>query len=476
MWLENGRWVAYEGLGCCPMNCTHVYNYAQTLAKLFPELERDVRRTDLTVQLQDDGGVRHRVQLPFTVPRVTGPFADGHLSTISKAYREHRQSADDGFLREFWPAVKKAMEFAIRTYDPDGDGMVEGRQSNTYDCDVFGHNAFISTQYLAALRAAEEMARERGERDTAARYRARFETGRKNLDATCWNGAYYQQVFADYLTTPTQYGPGCHADQVLGQWWAHVNGLGYVLPPERVRAALQAVLRHNFVPDFTRWDYHGQRVFADGRDQGLVCCTWPKGGRPEKVTPLLYCDEVWTGVEYQVAAHLQYEGMTEEALQIVTALRARYDGVKRNPWNEIECSDHYGRAMASWSLLLAASGYQYHGPKGVLRFAPRLTPQNFRAFFTTAQGWGTFAQRRSGRTQENTLRLAYGAATLNVLRVALPAEAKKAAVTATATVANRRLPVKTAFSAPDAALTFAAPLTLSAGQDLRVVWKWRGAA
>jgi uncharacterized protein (DUF608 family) len=474
MWLEDGRWMAYEGLGCCPMNCTHVYNYAQTLAKLFPELERDVRRTDLTAQLKEDGGVRHRTQLPLEAPRASEPFTDGHLSTITKAYREHLQSADGAFLAEFWPAIKKAMEFAIREYDPNGDGLVEGRQPNTYDCDVYGHNSFITTQFLVALRAAEEMAKEQGEAETARRYRALFEQGSRNLDATCWNGDYYQQVFADYLTTPTQYGPGCLSDQVLGQWWAHLLDLGYLLPPERVQAALRAVLKHNFITDFTHFDNHGQRVFADGGDQGLVCCTWPRGGRPEKVPPILYCDEVWTGIEYQVAGHLMYEGMTDEALKLIAALRARYDGVKRNPWNEIECGDHYGRAMASWSALLAASGYRYHGPKGILGFAPRLHPDDFRAFFSTAQGWGRFSQKRAARSQENMLHLAYGAARLNQLHLALPDAAKGANVTATASIGRRRVPGNVTVP-PDsltAQLAFAAPLTLKAGQTLRITLGW----
>ncbi len=493
MWIENGRWVAYEGLGCCPMNCTHVYNYAQTLAKLFPELERNVRDTDLTVQLQEDGGVRHRVQLPLDVPRATGPFTDGHLSTICKAYREHLQSADNRFLNTYWPAVKKAMDFAVRVYDANGDGLVEGRQPNTYDCDVFGHNSFISSQYLAALRAAEEMAREQKEPETAARYHALYEKGRENCDKICWNGEYYQQVFDAYLTTPTQYGPGCHADQVLGQWWAHVVGLGPILSPEKVKTALAAMMKHNFIADFTRWDYHGQRVFANGKDQGLVCCTWPRGGRPEKVAPILYCDEVWTGVEYQVAAHLLYEGMTEDALKLVEAVRARYDGIKRNPWNEIECSDHYGRAMASWSLLLAASGYEYHGPKGILRLAPRLSPHDFRSLFTTAQGWGRFTQTRpsvanatqaqavvanrqneqkpqskTNLAQENTLLLDYGTLTLNELRLSAPTGGNAAKFTATAQLAQRSVLTTLYQENNSLHLKFAHPLSMKAGQKLTV--------
>ena len=117
---------------------------------------------------------------------------------------------------------------------------------------------------------------------------------------------------------------------------------------------------------------------------------------------MLYSDEVWTGIEYQVAAHMIYEGMIEEALAIVKGARDRYDGVPRppiarNPWNEIECGGHYARAMSSWSLLLAASGYEYDGPARSLRFTPRLTPANFKSFFSGPEGWGSLRQVRDGR-------------------------------------------------------------------------------
>ena len=480
MWLEDGSWMAYEGLGCCPMNCTHVYNYSQTLAHLWPELERSAREIDLTIQLQEDGGVRHRTQLPLDGPRFTGPFTDGHCSTISKAYREHRQSKDKAFLTRHWSGIKKATEYAIREYDKNGDGVIEGRQPNTYDCDVYGPNSFITTQYLAALRASERMAREMGENDTAERYRALHESGSRHLDAMCWNGDYYQQNFPDYATTPTQYGPGCLSDQLLGQWWAHVNGLGHLLPSERVKAAMQAVVRHNFIPDFTGYDYQGWRVFADRKDAGLIICSWPKGGKP-KATPLLYHSEVFTGVEYQVAAHLLYEGLADEALKILIALRARYDGTRRNPFDEVECSTFYGRAMASWSVLLAASGYEYHGPSGFLAFAPRLNPDDFRAFFTTSEGWGTFAQTRTkpskptgkGRAlqlQTQSLALAYGSATLKTLQFALAAAPKSRAVEVVAIWNKHRLPCKVELAAnsPNLRVTFPRPITLKANQTLTI--------
>jgi hypothetical protein len=151
---------------------------------------------------------------------------------------------------------------------------------------------------------------------------------------------------------------------------------------------------------------HIPRAFAGAKDKGLIICTWPKGGRPGNV--MLYSDEVWTGIEYQAAAHLIYEGLIEEGFAIVKAARDRYDGIPRppigrNPWNEIECGGHYARAMSSWSLLLALSGWEYDGPRQSLRVTPRHTPDNFKGFFAGPEGWGCLRQLREGTVQRNEL-------------------------------------------------------------------------
>src|SRR5262249_30905748 len=194
-----------------------------------------------------------------------------------------------------------------------------------------------------------------------------------------------------------QYGPGCLSDQLLGEWFCRVVGLGDVLPPERVHAALSAVVRHNWRRSLA--DHEScQRTYALNDEAGLLLCTWPRGGRP--AYPFPYADEVWTGIEYQVAAHCIYEGLVEEGLAIVRGVRARHDGARRNPWDEFECGHHYARAMASWSLILALSGYHYSAPEGRLSFAPvaaAVPPGGeFRCLFTTGGAWGTFLLRPDG--------------------------------------------------------------------------------
>jgi uncharacterized protein (DUF608 family) len=421
MWIEDGTLAGFEGSNCCPMNCTHVWNYEQTLAKLFPSLERNMRNTDFGVQQDSSGFIHHRTVLPLSLPRASGPFADGHLGSIMKAYREYLQCPKNDWLLSKWKRIRLAIDWAIEAYDPRGNGVIEGKQDNTYDCAIHGANTFIGTWYLGALRSAEEMARVAGDSDSAKRYRILYRKGRSALDRSLWNGEYYIQSH-DGVKHPPSYGDGCLSDQLVGQWFAQVVGLGHLLPEDHVKSALKAIVKHNFV-----WDASNvpipSRVFAAGHDMGLLNCTWPQGKQPDD--PIYFHDEVWTGVEYQVASHLIWEGMVNQGLQLAKAARDRYNGIarppfQRNPWNEIECGEHYARAMSSWALLLAMQGYEYNGPNGAISFSPRWRPEDHRSFFTTAEGWGTFQQKRTAGSQVDSLSLRYGWLTLREVRLTVP--------------------------------------------------------
>ena len=405
--LANGDVYGWEGSnGSCQPTCTHVWGYEQSFAHLFPQLEKEMRRIDFKHQQRADGGIDNRTEVP-SPPHPTGeqPFSDGHSSCILKAYREALNSTDESFFSDYWPNVKRATEYLIaRDAAAAGgkpSGVLQDEQWNTYDEALHGVTTFISGYYLAALRAAEEWATRMGETDTAQRFHSIFESGRDKLVELCWNGEYFEQHLADYATRKGEVGPGCMSDQLIGQWWAHQLNLGYILPEEKVKSSLRAIVKYNFKSDLTGWK-HSPRAFAGPGDKGLIICTWPRGGRPANV--MLYSDEVWTGIEYQVAAHLIYEGMVEEGFAIVKGARDRYDGVPRppigrNPWCEIECGGHYTRAMSSWSLLLALSGFHYDGPRQRMRVAPQHKPENFKSFFTTTEGWGSASQRLFGGKQ-----------------------------------------------------------------------------
>jgi non-lysosomal glucosylceramidase len=392
--LEDGTFYGFEGCaataGCCEGSCTHVWNYAQTAAFLFPSLERSLREADYTYNIGADGYMCFRLQLPLGSPLWSfHAAADGQLGGIIKMYRDWKLYGDGDWLRKWWPKVKLALEYAWKQWDADRDGVIDGVQHNTYDVEFHGPNSMMGSFYLGALRAAEEMARYLGEEDTARIYLDIYTSGRQKLEAELYNGEFYRQK-VDLETAPKyQYGEGCLSDQLIGQWLAHIVGLGYLLEPEHVRTAIKSVFNHNWLTDFFE-HANPQRIYALNDEQGLILCSWPRGGRPE--FPFPYSDEVWCGIEYQVASHLVAEGFVEDGLAIVKGVRARHDGYRRNPWNEFECGSHYARSLASWSVLTALSGYQFDMPNKHLGFSPRVWPVGFKSLWTVDSGWGTFEQ------------------------------------------------------------------------------------
>ncbi|MEO3794343.1 GH116 family glycosyl-hydrolase [Nonomuraea sp. B10E15] len=411
-------WAGDAG-GSCPLNCTHVWNYEQALARLFPSLERSMRETEFDVMQAPEGYIPHRVISPTYLPQLWDviiggpeePALDGMLGTVLKTYREVRQGAGEDWLRRYWPNVRRLLDHIRAKWDPDGTGVLRGIQPSTHDIDLCGVNSFMGTLWLAALRAAEEMARLTGEPDFATELRGLFERGSAAYDELLWNGEYYTQVLEPGESREFQWESGCLADQVIGQWWAHQLDLGYLLPREHVLSALRAVVRHNLRTGFKDFD-HVFRVFADEDDTGLLMCTWPEGGRP--AVPTRYADEVWTGIEYQVAAHCLYEGLQEEGDAILSGLWARYDGSRRNPYNKIECGDHYVRALAGWSVLDVITGQSWDATTGTLRVA--LPPDGGSWPVVTGTGWGTL--RRSGVAV--TLECASGRFDLNRLALVGP--------------------------------------------------------
>lgn len=440
---EDGRFHGFEGCnddcGCCPMNCTHVWNYEQAVAFLFPQLERSMRETDFGHNTRPDGHMAFRTLLPLVGELwAFKPAADGQMGTVMKVYREWLNCGDRAFLERMWPGVVRALEHAWKpgSWDADRDGVMEGEQHNTYDIEFYGPNTMMGTLYLGALRAAEEMARALGHTEKAAEYREVFLRGSQRTAELLWNGEYYKQIVGragaerqeEQGVAPGlpgslqpgeaepryQYGEGCLSDHLLGQWFARVVGLGDLLPGEQVRSALRAIFRHNFRRDLS--DHHSvQRVYAVNDESGLLLCSWPNGGRP--AYPFPYADEVWTGIEYQVAAHLIYEGLVEEGLTIVRSVRRRHAGFNRNPWDEFECGHHYARAMSSWSLVTALSGALYDASSQSIAFQPRVCQDAFRCFFAAGTAWGSFSQTRSAEKYEAVVEVRWGEVELCAVRL-----------------------------------------------------------
>jgi uncharacterized protein (DUF608 family) len=392
--IEDGTFLAWEGshehVGSCMGTCTHVWNYAQTVAFLFPELERSARRNEFLRETDGTGKMAFRTNRIFDRPEFDMlAAADGQLGTIVRVYREWALGAGREFLEELWPRIKLAFAYTRLEWDQDGDELLEGRQHNTYDIEFFGVNPLTGVLYLAALAAMERMARAMGEDD--APYRKRRELSAKLLDERTYDGEYFMQPAENIDDHPYQFGKACLSDQLFGQTLAYVAGLDRLLPEDHVKSAIRSVFKYNFKTG----DQRGpclQRLYVADDEAGLVLASWPRGAQPK--LPFVYADEVWTGIEYQVAALLIYEGFVDEALAIVETVRSRQDGYRRNPWNEMECGFHYARSLSSWALLPALSGLRYDPLSGTETFEPRINQDDFRCFFCNGRHWGILRQRR----------------------------------------------------------------------------------
>jgi non-lysosomal glucosylceramidase len=435
----DGFFFGWEGCGdrsgCCEGSCTHVWNYEQATAFLFGDLACGMRRVEFLHATRDDGRMSFRVRLPLSRATEWGlAAADGQMGCLMKLYRDWQLSGDDGLLRELWPRARKALEFCWVPggWDADGDGVMEGCQHNTMDVEYYGPNPQMGSWYLGALRAAEEMSRHVGESDFAALCRQRFEAGSRWIDQNLFNGDYYEHqvrpptgpeaiapglrhesMGSQDLSEPDlQLGAGCLVDQLVGQYMACVCGLGTLLDPEHVRGTLRAIMRYNF-RESLRGHFNHLRSFALGDEAALLMASYPKGRRPRR--PFPYFNEVMTGFEYTAAVHMLYEGLEEDGLKVIAAIRARYDGRKRSPFDEAECGHHYARAMASWAAVLALTGFHYSGVTQTIRFARADGPR--RDFWSNGYAWGTCEQRPVAGGVEVRLTVLHGALALRRLEV-----------------------------------------------------------
>jgi uncharacterized protein (DUF608 family) len=464
-WSEDGYFGGFEGsYGCCPLNCTHVWNYAQAHARLFPDVGRNMRISNFITYLHASGETSHREHAMHEA------FIDGHCACIEAAYREYQLSPDRRFLEKVWPGVKKSVDWLIRTIDARGEGLPHGHQANTYDTSVSGANTFIGSQYLSALAAAEQMALVMGDAPSEQRWRTVRRAGMQNQDQKLWNGEYYIQI--PEPQPARDYDTGCHADQLLGQWWAHMLNTGYLYPRERVRSAMEAIMKHNFREKFAGFKQTPRRYIPDD-EGGLIICTWPRGGRPKDF--ILYADEVWTGIEYAAAGLMIYEGLVQEARKVVRMARSRYDGRRRdgldsgpggNPFNELECGKFYARAMSSWSLLIASQGLVLEGPKGLLGFKPHWQPEDHRSFFTAPEGWGLFIQQRKDKEQTERIEVRHGRLRVKELVFAL---AKDAAATATVKIGGQAVAAALEQAGVEVKLVLAQEAVVAEGTVLEII-------
>lgn len=416
----DGRLWCWEGCsdshGCCHGSCTHVWNYAQAIPHLFPSLERSLRETEFRVNQDERGHQNFRASLPIREPdHGFHAAADGQLGGIIKAYREWRISGDTAWMKSLWLQIQRSLDYCIATWDPDHTGTLIEPHHNTYDIEFWGADGMCTSIYLAALQAACRMGQECGA--DVSRYEQLLERGRQAMETDLWNGEYFIQKVQwiglhapDPSASPAwntsysseareilqregpkyQYGNGCLSDGVLGDWLARVSGVEPVLDPDKVTQHLLSVFKYNYRPNLSDHANPQRPGYALGQEGGLLLCSWPRGDKPS--LPFVYSDEVWTGIEYQVASHLILMGHVEEGLQIVRTVRDRYDGRYRNPFDEYECGHWYGRALSSYGLLQALSGARYDAVEKTLYLKPAVEG-DFRAFLCTATGFGVVGLR-----------------------------------------------------------------------------------
>jgi non-lysosomal glucosylceramidase len=387
--ISDGNFFAWEGCddknGCCFGTCTHVWNYETATAFLFGDLARIERSIEFGVADNAEGLMSFRVTLPLEKPQSFSKVAaDGQMGCIIKLYREWQLSGDNEFLKKLYPNAKNALSYAWKKggWDGNQDGVMEGVQHNTMDVEYYGPNPQMTIWYLGALRAMEEMSVYMKDKEMASKCRKLFISGSKWTDENLFNGEYYihkievpdkesipkEQLVGmgstDYGNPDFQLGEGCLVDQLVGQYLAHVCGLGYLVKKENVAKTLRSIMKYNYKADLSD-HFNDFRSFALGNEAALLMASYPKS-RP--VNPFPYFTEVMTGFEYTAAIGMLYEGQTEDGLKCITNIRNRYDGRKRSPFDEAECGHHYGRAMASWSAILALTGFHYSGVTDELQF------------------------------------------------------------------------------------------------------------
>ncbi len=367
--VPTGQLLGWEGLqdhaGSCHGSCTHVWNYENAVACLFPDLARSMRDVEFNYALDmNDGAMEFRVRLPLGVRPGKIVAADGQMGCIMKAYRDWRICGDDKWLAAIWPKVKRALEFAWIPadkwtwnarwrkggWDVDKSGLMDGEQHNTMDVNYYGPNAQMGFWYLGALRAAEEMAKAVKDDAFAKECRAIYEKGTKRIDAELFNGDYYEQKITEgHGELEYQLGKCCLVDQLVGQQMAHLWDLGDLAKKENLRKTCESIMKWNFLEDFTG-HFNNMRVFCGDSESGLLMGSWPRG---RLKVPFPYFGEVMTGFEYVAAAEMIFQGMDADGVKVVKAVRDRHDGLRRNPFNEPECGHNYARSMASWNCLIA---------------------------------------------------------------------------------------------------------------------------
>ena len=412
--LEDGSFWGWEGCqetaGSCYGTCQHVWNYAYAMPYLFPKLERSMRENTLNYALVESGATSIRINLPLKREMSTErACVDGQMGEVIKCYREWKFSGDNEWLKKHAESIFKMLEFAWSKenpdcWDADMDGVLEGRQHHTLDMELFGPSSWLQGLYLLALDCAAEMASFLGDEKRNHLYSKLYESGKAWMNEHLFNGSYFHQSInlsdkslLDRYNAAQKYwneeakeikyqvAEGCIIDQMLADWHAVLIGKKGVFDPEKKRTALRNLYQNNYKPSM-RSVVNMWRNFSLNDEAGTIICSYPVGVTPPTI-PIPYCEETMTGFEYALAGLMISEGYRTEGENIVKAVRDRYDGAKRNPWNEIECGSNYARSMASYALMPIYSGFTFDMTQKHIGFAP--VEKHGKYLFSVCKSWGS---------------------------------------------------------------------------------------
>jgi len=374
-WTKAGDFAVWEGLGCCGFHTTDItYQGSFGLLALFPELQK--RQMEMGARFQrEDGRVHHFFRPDLSAVDEGFDRVDMNQQFVLLVCRDYLWTGDLDYLGRMWPHIVRAMD-NTRRLDTDGDGLPDhDTRRNTYDAwDMRGTPSYIASLWLSALLAAARVADDLGETGRAKEWRDILAAGVESFERKLWNGEYYS-LWVD----GDERDECCMTDQIDGEWFTQLVGLGHTLPAERIKAALRAVVRHNFLAE-----------------DGLINAHYPPGARPTLYTwHNLQADAPWTGIEYAIASMMFDFGLAKEAVAVVKNVHERYYRAGRF-WNHVECGDHYYRAMSAWAVLLGATGFKIDVPSGTLVIAPAVRRAAVRAPWVSSSGWGSFS-RKKGR-------------------------------------------------------------------------------
>jgi hypothetical protein len=352
-------------------------------------------------------------------------------------------------------------------------GILSGPQANTMDGAWYGKNTWLSLYYQAALRATAEMADASNDGEYAKGLRAIADKGRTVIETELFNGEYFvHEGDPAQGDNPGTY-DGCPIEQLMGQNWAYEVGLGDIVDRDKAVTALNSIWKYDYTTDVGPYRdiFKNGRWFAMPGEGGLIMCTFPHEGA-EALTKIpkfiIYHNEVWSGSEYEATALMMWDGLVDKALAEIKTVNERYDGSKRNPWDECECGSHYSRALASYGVFVAACGFECDGPQGTMAFAPRVNPEDFKAAFTSAEGWGSFSQKYDGSGMNASLSLVYGKLRLKTLSLVLPPGSHAQAVKAQ--IDGKDQPASVSRDGNRASVEFKSELHVAAGQTLDVTF------